>query len=115
MSIIVSAMCIHISCAIGIKYSLWLLTAQGSCFSAVDIARLAFRRGLSFHFRFSFADDCHFLIIVPIDFRSLPDLIHCHPTVKFKHIYHTSYYSIFSQHKTSCSSNVVAEGIGAQA
>ena len=95
MSIFVSAMCIHISCAIGIKNSLWLLTAQGSGFSGVDVARLAFRRELSFHFRFSFADDCHFLIIVPIDFRFLPDLIHCRPTVEFIHIYLTGYYSTF--------------------
>ena len=33
---------------------------------------------------FSFADDGHFLIIVPDDFRLLPNLIRCRPTFEFK-------------------------------
>ena len=35
---------------------------------------------------FSFADDGHFLFIVTIDFRFLPDLICCHITFEFKPI-----------------------------
>ena len=35
---------------------------------------------------FSFADDGHFLIIVPIDFRLLPDLIRHRPMFEFKPI-----------------------------
>ena len=33
---------------------------------------------------FSFADDGHFLIIIPLDFRFLPDLIRCCLTFEFK-------------------------------
>ena len=50
---------------------------------------------------FFFADNSHFLIIVPIDFWLLPDLIRCHVTLKFKPIIII----------LSCSSNMVAEGI----
>ena len=35
-------------------------------------------------FAFTFADELHFLIIVPIDFWFLPDLIRRRPTVEFK-------------------------------
>ena len=53
---------------------------------------------------FSFADDRHFLVNVPVDFRFLP-VIRCRPTFEFKLIIII----------LSCSSNVVAEGIGGQA
>ena len=54
---------------------------------------------------YSFADDGHFLIIVPIGFRFLLDLIRCPPTFEFKPI-----IIILNR-----SHNVVAVGIGGQA
>ena len=78
---------------------------RGSGYSGVDSAHLAIRRELSVHFRFSFTDDRLFLIIVPVDFRFLTDLIGCRPTVEFKRIIINLSYS----------SNMAAEGIGRQA
>ena len=44
----------------------------------------------SFISAFSCADDGYFLIVIPINFQFLPDLIGCHPTVKFKPIIFTA-------------------------
>ena len=51
------------------------------------------------------ANDRHFLIIVLIDFRFIRDLIRCRLKFDFKPIVNI----------LSCSSNMVAEGIGRQA
>ena len=56
---------------------------RGSGYSGVDVARLAVRRELSFHFRF-FLRGRHFLFIVLMDFRLLSDLIRYRPTFEFK-------------------------------
>ena len=56
-------------------------------------------------YAFSFADDRHFLIIVPADFWFLLDLIGSHPTFKLKLIIII----------LSCNSSMVVEGIGGQA
>ena len=53
---------------------------------------------------FSFTDDRHFLVIIPVYFRFFPDLICCRPTFEFKPII-----------ILNCSSNMVAEGIRGQA
>ena len=50
-------------------------------------------------------DNRHFLIIVPVDFRVLPDLIRCRLMFEIEPIIII----------LSCSSNMVAEGIGGQA
>ena len=78
-----------------------------SGYSGVDVTRRAVRRecypSIS---AVSFADDGHFLIIVPVDFRLLSDLIRCRPMFEFNPIIHNFW---------SCSSNMAAEGIGEQA
>ena len=51
---------------------------------------------------FSFADNGHYLIIIPINFRLLQDLIRRQPTFEFKPIFII----------LSCSSNIVAKSIG---
>ena len=58
-------------------------------------------------------DDHHFLIIVPVDFRFLPDLIHRHPTVEFKPIIITSAIILFLA-EVRAVIYMVAEGIGEQ-
>ena len=76
---------------------------RGSGYSGVDVTRFAYDRELSVHFCFFLRRRPPFLIIVPIDFWFLPNLIHYCPTFEFKPII-----------ILSCSSNMVAEGIGGQ-
>ena len=66
--------------------SLWLIGDPGSGYSGVDGARRAVGREYPSISAFILADDRHFLIIVPIDFRFLSDFIRCLSTFEFKSI-----------------------------
>ena len=83
----------------------WRHRGGGSGYSGVDGAHLAGHRELSFHLSYSFVDDGHFLIIFPVDFQFLMDLIRCCLVFGCKRIVIILSYS----------SNMAADGIGGEA
>ena len=92
----------RVSCSVAVKLAEAAGGTRGQVIARLTAPVLRLAERYPSISTFSLADDSHFLIIVPIDFRVLPNLICCRPTFKFKPM-----IIIFN-----CSSNMVAEGIG---
>ena len=93
----------RISCSVAVKFAVAAGGIRGQVIAGLTSPVVRFAESYPFISAFSFTDNCHFLIIVPIDF--LQDLIGHRPTFEFKPI-----IIILSP-----SRNMVAEGIGGQA
>ena len=91
-----------VSCSVAVKLAVVAGGIGGQVTAALTSPILQFVESYLSISAFSFVDERHFLNIVLIDFRFLPDLIRYCPTFEFKTI-------IIS---LSCSHNMVAEGIG---
>ena len=87
----------RVSCSVALKLTVVVGGTKGQVIAGLTSPVLWFTESYPFISAFSLADDSHFLSIVP--------LIRCHPTFEFKPIIII----------LSCSSNMVAEGIGGQA
>ena len=94
----VFAIRVRVSCSIALKLTVVAGGIGGQVIARLTVPVLRFTESYPSISAFSSADDHHFLSIVPIDFRFLPDLICCRPTFEFKPI------TII----LSCSSNMVA-------
>ena len=97
-------MYVRVSCSIALKLAVVAGGTRGQVIAGLTLPVLQFAESYPSSSAFSFTDDCHFLIIVTIDFQFLLDLIRCCPTLEFKPIIII----------LSCSSNMVAEGIRGQ-
>ena len=77
LSVCVYVFAIHtrISCSVAIKLAVAAGGIGGQVIVGLTSPVLRFAESYPPISAFSFADDGHFLIIVPIDFRFLPDLI----------------------------------------
>ena len=102
----------RVTCSVTLKLAVVAGGTGVQVIAGLTVPVLQFAESYSSISAFSFAGGRHFLIIVPDDFRFLPDLISCRPTFKFKPIIITPAIILFL---ASCSSNMVAEGIGGQA
>ena len=95
----------RVSCSIAVKLAVAAGGTGGQVIARLTSLVLQFVESYPSISAFSFVDNRHFLIIVSVDFQFLRDLICWHPTFEFKLIMII----------LSCSSNMVAEGIGGQA
>ena len=102
----VSGICECISCSVTLKLAVVAEGTGGQVIAELVSPILQFAESYPFISTFTFMNDCHFLIIVPIDFRFLPNLIHCRPMVECKPI-----IIILS---CTISNNMLAEGIRGQ-
>ena len=96
---------VSVSCSIALKLAVVARGAGGQVIVGLTSPILWLAESYPSISAFSFADDGHFLIIDPTDFRFSSDLFRCRLTFKFKPI-----ITILN-----CSSNMVAEGIREQA
>ena len=101
----VFAITARVSCSFALKFAVVAGGTGGQVIAGLGSPVLQFAESYPSISAFSFADGGHFLIIIPIDFQLLLDLIRCRPTFEFKPIFII----------LNGSSNVVAEGIGGQA
>ena len=95
----------RVSCSVALKPAVAAGGTGGQVITGLTAPVLRLTESYPSISAFSFVDDRHFLIIVLIDFRFIRDLIRCRLTFEFKPIVII----------LSCSSNMVAEGIGSQA
>ena len=76
----------HVSCSIVVKLAVVAGGTRGQVIAGLTSPVLRSAESYPFISTFSFTDDDHFLINVPVDFRFLPDLIHCCLKFEFKPI-----------------------------
>ena len=69
VSVCVFAIHAHVACAIGVKLAVVAEGTRGQVIVGLTLPVLRFSESYPFISTFFFADDCHFLIIIPIDFR----------------------------------------------
>ena len=74
----------HVSCSIALKLAVVAGSAGGQVIAGLMSPVLLSAESYPSISAFSFADDGHFLIIVSLDFRFLPNLIRCRLTFEFK-------------------------------
>ena len=74
----------RVSCSIVVKLAVVAGGIGGQVIAGLTSPVLQFAESYPSMSVFSFTDDCHYLIIVFIDFRVLPDLIRCRYTSEFK-------------------------------
>ena len=76
----------RVSCSIAFKLAVVAGGIGGQVIAGLAAPIMRFAESYPSTSAFSFMDNNHFPFTVPIDFRFLPDLIHCRPTFQFKPI-----------------------------
>ena len=84
MSVCVFAITARVSCSIPLKLAVVAEGAGGQVIAGLTSPVLLSAERYPSISAFSFVDEGHFLIIVSLDFRFLPDLIRCRLTFEFK-------------------------------
>ena len=86
LCVCVFAICARVSCSIVIKLAVVAGGIGCQVIAGFTASVLRFAESYPSISAFSFADDRHFLITVPVDFWLLQDVIRYHPTFEFKPI-----------------------------
>ena len=73
----VFAISARVSCSIALKLAVVAGGIGGQVMAGLTAPALRFAESYLSISAFSFVDDRHFQIIIPLDFRFLPDLIRC--------------------------------------